>query len=380
MPKTPTKDISPRFGFAYDLSGDGRRVLRGGYGLYFDQFNTGAAAGDITFLNRRPLNALATLVNTGIGVGQLAAYRFGVDPLPAQPTEGNTLPRGTAGQWMDPNLTDPRTHQSHIGYAHALAENTMLSVDYTHVAGRKELRQLNLNPIVNGVRLLAPDFTRVYGVPNVLNNIIVRSSISSSRYDALTVKFQRRFPRATIQAHYTLAGAYTYGGSTGNRSGSGLPQDTFKPLAPEEWGPVGNDERHRAVVMGVFDLPFGIQLSPVLQAASARPFTLTAGSDLNADGTNNDRDIDPATGTQVSVNSARGDRTTVVDLRTTKSIGLGGERKLGVFVEIFNALNAVNHGANYSGNARSSTFLQPIGFIPAIGYTRQLQLGARFLF
>ena len=32
-PKTPLKDISPRIGFAYDLSGDGRRVLRGGYGL-----------------------------------------------------------------------------------------------------------------------------------------------------------------------------------------------------------------------------------------------------------------------------------------------------------------------------------------------------------
>ena len=44
LPKTPTKNISPRVGFAYDLSGDGRRVLRGGYGLYFDQFNTGGAA------------------------------------------------------------------------------------------------------------------------------------------------------------------------------------------------------------------------------------------------------------------------------------------------------------------------------------------------
>ena len=42
--KTPNKDISPRVGFAYDLAGDGRRVLRGGYGLYFDQINTAAAA------------------------------------------------------------------------------------------------------------------------------------------------------------------------------------------------------------------------------------------------------------------------------------------------------------------------------------------------
>ena len=97
FPKTPKLDISPRVGFAYDLTGDGRRVLRGGYGLYFDQYNTAAAAGDITAQARRPLNALATLTNTAIGVGQLATYRFGIDPLPPQPTEGNRLPLGVAG-------------------------------------------------------------------------------------------------------------------------------------------------------------------------------------------------------------------------------------------------------------------------------------------
>ncbi len=380
LPKTPTKDISPRVGFAFDVSGDGRRVLRGGYGIYFDQFNTGAAGGDITFLNRRPLNALATLTNTAIGVGQLAGFRFGIDPLPPQPTEGNSLPRGSAGQWMDPNLTDPRTHQYHIGYAHTLAENTTVAVDYTHIDGRNELRQLNLNPIVNGQRLLAPDFTRVFGIPNVHNAINVRSSINESRYDALTFKFQRRFPRATLQAHYTLAGAYAYGGSTGNRSGAGLPQDSFDPLAENEWGPVNNDERHRVVAMGVFDLPYGIQVSPVFQAATARPYNLTAGSDLNADGTNNDRYIDPATGQQVSFNAARGDNTAVFDVRTTKFLGLGGDRRIGLFVELFNVFNAVNFGSNYGGNARGATFRQPTALMPSIGYPRQLQLGARFLF
>src|SRR5687767_15446586 len=94
-PKSPRKDISPRVGFAYDLTGDGRRVLRGGYGLYFDQYNTAAAAGDITAQARRPLNALATLTNTAIGVGDLATFRLGIDPMPAQPTEGNSLPRGS---------------------------------------------------------------------------------------------------------------------------------------------------------------------------------------------------------------------------------------------------------------------------------------------
>src|SRR4029453_6875368 len=163
--------------------------------------------------------------------------------------------------------------------------------------------------IVNGQRVLAPDFIRVFGIPDVLSAVNIRSAINKSRYDALTFRFQRRFPRATFQAHYTLAGAYAYGGSTGNRSGASAPEDPFAPLAPGEGGPTVTDERHRLVATGVFDLAYGIQLSPVFQAASARPYTLTAGSDLNADGNNNDRYIDLATGKQVSINAARGDAT-----------------------------------------------------------------------
>ena len=209
----------------------------------------------------------------------------------------------------------------------------------------------------------------------------VKSSISRSRYDALTVKFQRRLPRATLQAHYTIASAYAFGGSTGARGGAGAPQDAFAPLAPGEWGPTGTDERHRVVAIGVFDLAYGIQLSPVFQAATARPYNLTAGVDLNADGNNNDRMIDPATGKQVSINTGRGDNTVVMDLRSTKFFNLTGERKLGLFVELFNLFNAANFGGSYTGNSRSSNFRLPSGgLIPGIGYPRQVQLGARFLF
>lgn len=379
-PKTPRLDISPRVGFAYDLRGDGRRVLRGGYGVYFDQYNTAAAAGDITAQSRRPLNALATLTNTAIGVGQLATYRLGIDPLPAQPTEGNKLPLGSQGQWIDTGMVDPRTHQAHLGYAHELAANTTVAIDYTHVEGRNEKRQININPIIGGRRRLANDFQRVFGAPNYLSDVRILSGTNNSRYDALTFLFRRRMPRMTVQAHYTLAGSYSYGGSTGNRSGAALAQDWDQPFADSEWGPNGPDERHRFVFTGVIEAPFGVQLSPVVQWASARAYNLTAGSDLNGDGTNNDRWIDPATGKQVSINAARGDSTFVFDVRTTKFVPLGGERKIGIFVELFNIFNTVNWGNAYTGNGRSATFRQPTGYMPSIGYPRQMQVGARFLF
>ena len=380
LPKTQYKNVSPRLGLAYDLSGDGRRVLRGGYGLYFDQINH-QPLGDISSQSHRPLNALAVLTNTAIGVGELANFRLGIDPLPAQPTEGNSLPRNSTGEWLGPDIVDPRVHHTHIGYAHELAANTMVSVDYTYQAGRRGLMTLNINPLVNRQRVLAPDFTRVFGRPDVLSGVNVKTSIGESEVNQLTFKFQRRLARATIQAHYTLASAYAYGGSWAARGGSAVPQNSFDPLAEGEWGPTPQDERHRVVATGVFELPYGIQLSPVFQAASARPYNLTAGTDLNADGTNNDRWVDPATGQQVAINAGRGDVTVVLDLRGTKFIALGGDRRLAVFAEAFNLLNNVNFGGSYTGNGRSVLFREPSGgFIPGIGYPRQLQLGARFLF
>jgi hypothetical protein len=381
-PKTPYGSVSPRFGFAYDLGGDGRRILRGGGGVYFDQFNiNGGNVSDIFSQNKRPLNVLATLTNTAIGVGQLSTFRFGIDPLPTGPPRSNTLPLGARGEWIASDLVNPRNYQGHIGYAHQLGDSTSVSVDYTHVEGRNELRTMNINPIVNGRRVLADDFVRVFGNANYLNDVRILSSINKSRYDAMTVKMQRRLPRTTLQAHYTLAGAFAYGGSIAARGAAPIPQDAFDPFAESEWGPTGNDERHRFVAMGVFEMPWGVQLSPVFQAATARPYNLTAGTDLNRDGANTDRWLDPATGQQVAVNAGRGDRTVVFDLRATKFMEMGADRRLGLFAEFFNLFNTVNFGNSFQGNGSSATFRQPTGgFVPGIGYPRGAQLGVRFLF
>jgi hypothetical protein len=67
-------------------------------------------------------------------------------------------------------------------------------------------------------------------------------------------------------------------------------------------------------------------------------------------------------------------------MRATKYFDLGGDMRIGAFVEFFNLFNTDNFGGSYGGNARAATFRQPTGFIPGIGYPRQVQLGARFLF
>ena len=136
-------------------------------------------------------------------------------------------------------MTDPRTHQGHIGYAHELFANTTLAVDYTHIEGAQREAPDQHQPDSQwtpaaGRRLPARVWRRQ--LPVRCANL---AGINKSRYDALTFLFRRRMPRMTVQAHYTLAGSVLYGGSTGNRSGAGLPQVWDQPFADGEWGPNG---------------------------------------------------------------------------------------------------------------------------------------------
>src|SRR4030095_16431317 len=101
------------------------------------------------------------------------------------------------------------------GYAQQLGSSTSLTVDYTRMEGRKGLRTLNANPIVNGQRVLAPEFLRVFGVANRLNAINIQTSINESQYDALMFRYLQRIPNANLQVHYTIAKAEAFGANFG---------------------------------------------------------------------------------------------------------------------------------------------------------------------
>src|SRR5207247_11049039 len=59
------------------------------------------------------------------------------------------------------------------------------------------------------------------------------------------------------------------------------PENEFNP---EEFGPTRIDERHRIVASGLFELGHGFQLSPIIQFATARPYSVNTGSDIDGDG------------------------------------------------------------------------------------------------
>ena len=68
------------------------------------------------------------------------------------------------------------------------------------------------------------------------------------------------------------------------------------------------------------------------------------------------------------------------ELNTSTPAGKALFQMIGVFAEFYNLFNTANFGNNYNGNARSSQFKQPVGFMGGAGYASQMQLGVRASF
>jgi hypothetical protein len=404
LPGTPEHNFGSRVGFAWGMGGKG--VLRGGYGLFWDESLQGNIWNAIQLMLPN-LFITTSQVNTSVGAGQLASYVFKVSPLP--PSAGAVtaqLPKGasTVGSWIAPDFSLPYNHQFHLGFTFQLTDKSAFSADATHVQNLNEYRTQNMNPIEGAwdpnfhpstpcgsagqppcPRRLAGQFGSVLGDSNILGAIGLQTTRNRSRYDELIFNYQRRASRITLNASYTVSWAYGYGGSIGActicaiQTPQPVNQDAF--FGPGEWGRASTDERHRIVTSGVVDLRWGIQVAPVFQLGSPRPYNLTAGVDLNGDGTNNDHYVDTVSQLPVKTNSAQGIWSYNLDLRITKFMNLWSERrKLALFAEFYNLTNKANFGNLYGGNARSSTFMQPVGYLAGLPTSRQLQLGARITF
>jgi hypothetical protein len=444
-PRTPKNNVSPRIGFAWDVRGDGKTVIRAGGGLYWDKFLM--EAGFQSYLISAPIiDTLETIVNTAApsgttpaniqGTGQLGNYVFGQGCVPPKvPGTGCTfttpLPQNIGGNltelptnipgganlsvtMLSPLIQNPYNTQEHVGFTHAFTPNLTISSDFTHILGLHETRRRELNPVENawdptdqdqhlpwGRRRYSTALNAAYpGFPNLLGPVGQwGTSNTLSKFNELATQIVYHGSRMTLQASYTLMYANAFGGViAGNLGGTSAPTaagNQDQPLAALEWAPAATDERHRVVVSAVIQLPWGIQASPILQAASARPYTLIQGADLNKDGINTDLYIDPSkpgdasatcgctppyAGTQVGVNSQRGKAIFDLDTRVTKTIKFSERMNLGLFAEFYNITNRANFGNYFQGRSTASNFEQPFSYMLGYPTSRQVQLGARFSF
>ncbi|HJQ71296.1 MAG TPA: TonB-dependent receptor [Blastocatellia bacterium] len=393
-------NFSPRIGMAWDISGDGRSVLRGGYGMYYDQ----------SFLNV-PLFAVQ-LANPEIyATFQSVGEDLSLSSPPPDIPRPLTQPRpGARGRLIDPDFESPYSQQFNIGFAQELWRNASLEFDYVHIIGLHEFTGLEINPRVGPLRnaqfenpvgsfprFLQPliDANRnaliaEFGIPNPFGRITVAQSDGRSRYDAFTVSFKKRYAnRFQLNSHYTLSRAVAWFGTIADFGLQPInPFNKFDPAA--NFGYTPEDERHRFVLSGVIDMPWGFQVSPILQLASARPFSIfpfCGACDINRDGVANDRQTrDGNDQNQLPPATERGDDFKQVNVRVSKFFNFTERKRVGVFFEAFNVFNTANFGNQYQNVFGTEDFLLPVNFFGATGFSEplgipfQAQFGFRFNF
>ncbi len=151
--------------------------------------------------------------------------------------------------------------------------------------------------------------------------------------------------RLNLIANYTYSRAGTWGCVLGELFDyvNGVC-DPLNAFGPGDYGPSGEDVRHRLVIAGAWQAPAGFQVSGLSQAESARPFTITTADNSGRIAVN---------GVPTSLDEFRATPYIQTDLRVSRNIKLGDRWTIMPFVEFFNLFNRNNPGANYVTNVAS---------------------------
>jgi hypothetical protein len=326
VPHDDRKQFAPRLGLAWQPTSKGNTVIRAGFGLYFNDL---AQNGWVTAFQA---------VNTPAGECKDPAQN------PGGSENAGCIPGdafGGAGNLIDPNYRTPYAIHATGGVQHAFNANWMMSADYTHEQGNHAYRGYSYTGGTNlFTPLLAPDDPNQANVVPDINDF---HSDNRSSYNSLMLHLQGNVShRLNLIANYTLSKAQTWGCVLGELfdyvNGVCNPLDAF---GPGDYGPSGEDVRHRAVLAGTWHAPGGMEVSTVTQAESARPFTLTTADNSGRISVN---------GVPEPLDQFRGTPYIQADLRVARPISFQDRWSVMPFAEFFNVFNRNNPGANYVTN------------------------------
>lgn len=372
-------NLGPRIGFTYDVTGAGRHIVRGGWGIYYDFPYTNATILFPSAAVQSNFGQTYLHVNSsGIRNADGSLYQVG-QPLPAN--QLTNVSRPIPNEVAAPNIAAPRSTQSSLGFSTQLTPAVGVTLDLVSIRYRDVPFRFRANPIdpATGKRRF-PQF----------GNFRVWWGDGEADYDGVNLGVRSRISnRLELQGFYTwseatgnvLAGADEFRiTATGHQPELGAVADqSVNPLDPACdacFGPLNTDARHRVTLSALYQAPFAINLGGVFRYRSALPYTEWAGTDLNGDGFAFDlpQGVD-------SVNSRRGEDFSQLDLRISRNFAIGNGYGVEVLAEIFNVFDETNP-ARFVGNRAASNFGQPTVFAgdPLQGEQRLMQLGLRVHF
>ena len=359
--------FQPRLGFAYDVKGDGKQVLRANAGLYYAR---------IPGLN------LASSRSTDGSRGQTIFRNSSLTGiLGAPPAYGELLPSPSGEPFQpgvfvfDKDFENPRTFSATVGYEREVTTGLAASLSYTHARTDHLTRFINGNDAVFG----APWAT---GLPNGngIGTLTVIESTAKSRFNGITAEIRRvGSERLQFQANYTLSF---------DKSDDDNERDPFTfryaqaDSLQKEYNWSDRDQRHRFNVWALAILPADFYLNTRLSAYSAQPASEScinnqpSGQRAIVGDPANDRICDD--GHILQRNTIRRDNAFFSwDIRLSRPFNLGRQGTFEAIFEVFNVTNA----DNFKDPSSSGTFLNFDGTIRSgLGEPRQFQVGGRYLF
>ena len=302
-------NFAPRFGFAWDVLGNGRLSLRGGYGLYYDIVISETT---LQFLTSAPYSIQPNILQTTINNPFSGSRRNPLpQPFPHTPAKAGD-PFNFAGvapvalTVNDPNFRTPYAHQYNMQVQYEFLRGYTMEVGYVGTSGVKLLTRREINPA-----LLTPtaaagdtDVRRLFNQNNpqspafngaVFGSITNQETSANSNYNSLQFSVSKRFSQG-----FQFQSAYTYGHCIDNASGLRSTVRFNDPSADR--GNCEFDVRQRYVVSYIWELPFGKglkgaagkllsgwQVGGVTQFQTGTPFNITEGQDRSLSGAGGNR-------------------------------------------------------------------------------------------
>jgi hypothetical protein len=336
VPHTYRKQVAPRLGIAYSPGGSEKTVFRAGFGMFYDDLAQNGWATAFQGVNNT--NAATGTCALSGGAGTYALTGTGC-------LQGGAA---STGNLIGSDYKTPYAIHFTGGAQHAFNENWLVSADYTHEQGNHGYRAF---PYTSGTNLFTPlipttDPYYVIDQSSVVPNVNAFQSDNRSSYNALMLHLQGNMRRFSLIANYQLSKAQTWGCLLGELFDyvdgvCTLQNGQLDAFGPGDYGPSGEDVRHRFVLAGTVHGPVGFELSGISQVESARPITIT-----NADNTGRIW----VNGVYTSLDEFRGTPYLQTDLRVTRPFKIGDRWQINPFAEFFNIFNRNNPGANYAVN------------------------------